>query len=199
MRSEIGRALRIARRAEGIRQVAVAARAGISQPHYSRIERGQADAGIPILGLLADSVGLELRVQLHPTRSPLVDAGHVRLTQRLMRLLPSTYVWQSEVPLPVPGDRRAIDAIIARPRLNIGFECETRLGDTQATCRRAALKQRDGHLAAIILVLSDTRHNRAAVRAEGATLRATFPLDSREILAALRAGRSPAGNGILFA
>lgn len=50
----------------------------------------------------------------------------------------------------------------------------------------------------MILVLPDTRHNRAAVAAAQATIRPAFPLDSRQVLAALRAGAAPAANGILF-
>jgi hypothetical protein len=50
----------------------------------------------------------------------------------------------------------------------------------------------------MILVFPDTAANRQAVEAAGPTLRPSFPLSSRAILAALRAGRIPTANGILF-
>jgi hypothetical protein len=48
-----------------------------------------------------------------------------------------------------------------------------------------------------ILLLRYTRHNRRIV-AESPELRRAFPLGSRQILTALRAGRDPGGDGILF-
>jgi hypothetical protein len=50
----------------------------------------------------------------------------------------------------------------------------------------------------MIIVLPDTAANRAALAAAAATLRPAFPLESRAILTALRAGQTPKANGILF-
>ena len=80
----------------------------------------------------------------------------------------------------------------------VGFELETRLADAQAVGRRVMLKRRDGGLAAIILVLADTRWNRATLAGSVPTLRSSFPLGGREILTALTAGEAPPENGILM-
>jgi hypothetical protein len=102
------------------------------------------------------------------------------------------------VPVPIAGDRRAIDSLIADPPLDTGFELETRLTDAQALVRRATLKQRDAGIACMILVFPDTAANRQAVEAAAPTLRSSFPLSSRASLTALRAGTTPTANGILF-
>ncbi len=47
-------------------------------------------------------------------------------------------------PLPIPGDRRAWDALVASGGRRAGCEAETHLGDIQALERKLALKLRDG-------------------------------------------------------
>jgi hypothetical protein len=103
----------------------------------------------------------------------------------------------TEVPLPLPGDQRAIDAMVRLGGRRVGFELETRLVDAQALVRRIALKQRDAGISSMVLVLADTRPNRAALAAAQETLRPTFPLPRREVIASLRAGRAPNANGIV--
>jgi hypothetical protein len=82
--------------------------------------------------------------------------------------------------------------------LGVGFELETRLMDAQALVRRLALKQRDAGLARMVLVLADTRTNRAALAAADGTLRSAFSLAKREVIASLRDGRAPNANGIVL-
>jgi hypothetical protein len=64
--------------------------------------------------------------------------------------------------------------------------------------RRLALKLRDGGVDVLILVVADTAWNRRVVREHREALRGQLPLDSRDVLAALRVGRLPAANGLLF-
>jgi hypothetical protein len=75
-------------------------------------------------------------------------------------------------------------------------EAETHLSDVQATERKIHLKQRDAGLPRAILLMRDSRHNRR-VLAESPGLRRAFPLGTRQILAALRAGRDPGADGIV--
>ena len=49
----------------------------------------------------------------------------------------------------------------------------------------------------MILLLADTHWNRELLRRQLPLLRQTFPLDTREVLTALAAGRDPGGNGIV--
>lgn len=164
------------------------------------MERGVGGASLPELATMAAVVGLDLVVQLFPGGAPVRDVAHVRLLERLRATVGATAAttWRTEVPLPAPGDQRAIDAMTLLGGAHIGFELETRLTDAQSVARRASLKQRDAGLDRMILVLADTRANRAALEASAATLRPAFPLDSRPVLAAMRTGAAPSANGILL-
>jgi hypothetical protein len=57
---------------------------------------------------------------------------------------------------------------------------------------------RDSGVDRLILLVWATRANRATLREIRESLRAEMPLDSRQILAALRAGRDPGQDGILL-
>ena len=196
--AEIGRAFRLARRSLGLSQRHVAELVGISQSVMSRLEAGRSTCSIGVLAMVGAVLGLDLVVGVHPGGTPVRDAGHIRVMTRLRTRLPRHFVLKSEVPVPIAGDRRAIDALIADPPLDTGFELETRLTDAQALVRRTILKQRDAGIGCLILVFPDTVANRQAVAAAAPTIRPSFPLTSRAILAALRAGRTPSANGILF-
>lgn len=198
MRADIGRALRLARISRGLSQELVARTSGISQSHLSAVELCQVDAGIGLLSTIAHVVGMRLSATLFPAGVPVRDAGHIRVTGRLRRLLPASFRWRTEVPLPQPGDPRSLDAIIVEPRIDAAFEIESKLVDAQALARRATLKLRDSTLKVMVLVLPDTAGNREAVRGAAATLRPSFPIGSRAILGALRKGQTPAASGILF-
>ena len=78
------------------------------------------------------------------------------------------------------------------------IEAETRPRDVQALERRLALKQRDGGVDWLILLLADTRHNRTFLAGPGSSLRARFPLDGRRALELLAAGVDPGQNAIIL-
>lgn len=196
--ANLGRAYRLARRAAGVTQQRLSELVGVSQGLMSRIERGAAHVDLLTHGAIAEVLGLRLSVAIYPAGSPVRDAGHVRLFMRLQARLPGHFRWRAEVPIPRPGDLRAIDAMITVPRLDVGFEVESRLMDAQALVRRVILKQRDAGLACVVLVFADTVANRDAVTGAAATLRASFPLEARTALAALRQGEVPTDNAILF-
>jgi hypothetical protein len=75
-------------------------------------------------------------------------------------------------------------------------EAETRLNDLQATERRARGKQRDLGLDRLILLVADTRHNRAVLEAHP-ELFERYPISTRACLLALRDGRDPGGDAIV--
>ncbi len=196
---EVGASLRAGRHAAGLNQRIVARRSGISQTRISRVERGVGNANLRELATVAAIVGLDLVVRLFPGGAPVRDVAHVRLLQRLRAAVApgAATNWQTEVPMPGPGDQRAVDAVAFVGDTRIGFELETRLTDAQATTRRSALKQRDAGLDRMILVLADTRANRDALAVAAPTLGAAFPLQTRAVVAALRAGHAPGANGII--
>jgi hypothetical protein len=105
--------------------------------------------------------------------------------------------WLLEVPVGSGVDLRAWDAEIRGPGWCAHVEAETRITDGQALLRNLSLKLRDGGRGPLILLVADTRSNRAALATLRPALRELLPLDARPILAALRAGRQPPGSGIV--
>jgi hypothetical protein len=133
-------------------------------------------------------VGLELSVRAYPAGSPLRDRAHAELLEKLRLRLHPSFRWRTEVPFPNPGDMRAWDALITAPGVRIGVEAETRPRDGQELERRLAMKHRDGGVDQLILLLADTRSNRAFLHDRRASLTALLPGTRRHALAAMAAG-----------
>jgi transcriptional regulator with XRE-family HTH domain len=198
LRRSLGAELRNARLAAGLSLADVSRAAGLSKAEVSRVERSLASwVSVETVSLVAVVVGLRPSIRLYPDGSSLRDSAHEALLARLRRELPGTLEWRVEVPLPIPGDRRAWDATIRAHGWWIAVEAETRIHDLQALERRLALKRRDGGEPCMILLINDTRPNRAALATARESLRAEFPLEAREILGALRAGRAPTAGGVV--
>jgi transcriptional regulator with XRE-family HTH domain len=188
-----------ARIALGLSQRTVAKAAGISRSQLGRLERGQLLA--PTIGLVcavARVLGLEVSLALFPAGTPVRDAAHLALLARFEALLGLLLRMRREVPLPIPGDRRAWDAAVMDDGGIAFTEGETHLGDMQALGRRVELKLRDDpRSAVVILVVARTRHNVQVLREQRESLRALLPLDGAAIARHLRAGRIPPASGII--
>jgi hypothetical protein len=104
----------------------------------------------------------------------------------------------AEVPLPNPGERRAWDLVLRLPRQIIGVEAETRVRDVQWLVRRMHARQRDGGAHVVVLVLADTRVNRALADEVRTALGPDWNTSPRTILRALRAGQSLPGCGVVL-
>lgn len=197
--AELGRELRQARHAAGLRQADVARASGVSASWISRVERGVApEVGLRQLSIIAAVVGLDLSVRAYPGGAPLRDEGHRQVLQRARGLLPAGAPWRTEVPFPQVGDARAWDAMTELWNLRVGIEAELRPDDLQALERRLGLKLRDGGVDRMILVLADTRHNRGLLRLAGEDLRGLFPLQGREAIAALSSSTDPGCNLLIL-
>ncbi len=171
----------------------------MSRSQYGRIERGEiASLTVEQACRAAAAVGLGISTSVWPDGDPVRDAGQQRLRGRLRDVMPAAATWQTEVPMPIPGDKRAWDAVATLGGRRAGCECEMRLTDMQAVERRLRLKLRDGNVDVLLLVVADTVANRRVLRLHREALRSLLPLDSREVLAALRAGRLPGANGIVI-
>jgi hypothetical protein len=142
-------------------------------------------------------VGLDLPLRVFPAGEPIRDKAQVDLLGRLRVRLAPNLTWRTEVPLPIPGDRRAWDAVIGGRGWAVMVDAESRLYDVQALTRRIALKSRDGGATIVVLLVADTRHNRSVLRLARADLAAVFPLRDRDVLEALEAGVRPAASGIV--
>jgi transcriptional regulator with XRE-family HTH domain len=131
----IGDELREARLSAGLSQRQVGASA-ISHTEVGRIERATASR-VPFvtLSLLGSVLGLDVSIRAYPDGEPIRDAAQIALLARLRALLPPTLTWRTEVPLEIPGDMRAWDAVIGGPAWRIPVDAESRLRDVQACTR----------------------------------------------------------------
>jgi hypothetical protein len=196
-RNEIGNEVRLARVGAAVSQRVAGARVGMSHSQFGRIERAElTDVTVNQLGRACSAVGLKLIMRAITIADPALDAGQLALLGRFRAVLPHGTRFQTEVPLPIPGDLRAWDGMAYLDR-NVAVEAETRPRDIQAVERRCALKARDGGIDIIVLLIADTAANRAMLDAHREDLRAMFPFDGRQILPELRAGRAPQASGIV--
>ena len=177
---------------------AAAAAVGIDFGMLSLIERHLTpNVTVRQLALACAAVGLDLRLRTYLAGDAPRDAAQLRLLNRFRMRLPSGSPWSTEVPLPIPGDLRAIDGWTHLETRTVGVEAETRLDDLQALERRTLLKKRDAALDVLILLVGDTGWNREVLSSHREDLRASFPLDTRAILAAISHGHAPTADGIV--
>jgi hypothetical protein len=147
----------------------------------------------------ASVLGLVLTSRLIPGPGRLRDAGQLRYLNAYREVVAGAgWRFQLEARVGASGDPRAIDLLLVRGRIRVAHEFVTRLRDVQAQVRPMLRKAEDARVDALVLVLADTRTNREAVAQAGGSLRELFPLGSRAVLAAIRAGRAPAADGLLF-
>ena len=199
LQAELGRELRDARIARGLRQVDVSRALRISRFQVSRLERGERDgAGLADLARHGAAVGLRLHARFYPAGGGLRDAAQLDLLRRLRARIGDRWTWTLEAPLNISGDLRAFDALLTRPGAPIAVEAITRLRDAQAQLRAATLKQRDGYVLRLVLLIKATQHNREALASAADVLATTFPLGTRATLKALSEGTDPGDNGIVL-
>jgi hypothetical protein len=170
---------------------------GVSHATVLRNERGYRGVPPTLLAKHAAAVGLRVRIKLYPEGEPIRDAGQVALIRRFREHVGERGRWTFEVPIPLPGDQRALDAVLTLPAGRIGMEFYTRLADVQAQLRTANLKKRDADLDRLVVVIQATRANRRAVREAGSVM-ADFPGSGRRLLTALVAGEMPTADGIII-
>jgi transcriptional regulator with XRE-family HTH domain len=197
-RIRAGEEIRAGRVAAGLSQRKLGALCGLSHTAVGRMERGETRRmSIDRLAVVAAVLGLEIRLSFYPSASPVRDEAHLALIARFRSRVSPQLRWRTEVPIPIPGDQRSADVVLDRPPGGAIVEAETRLNDIQALERRVGAKQRDMGLERVILLVSDTRHNRSVLE-HHPELRERFPVGTRAALLALREGRLPDGDAIVI-
>jgi hypothetical protein len=193
-----------ARLSRGTSYAAIGRALQLGSGQVARICRGRSpNVSIVRAAQVLEAVGLELSARAFPAGTPVRDAGQLALLARFRRRIHANLEWREEVPvveLATAGviDHRAWDAALDGPGVRVRVEAETHVGDVQALERRVALKQRDGAVPCVVLLLADTRHHRMLLEVAGDGLRAAFPVNQRSALAALRDGRTPKGNALVL-
>lgn len=192
--------LRQARIAAGLSQGFVADALGCSRQLIGAIEAGElGDIGAIQLARIGAVVGLDVPIHTFAAGSPLRDAGQLQILARFRATLGGAWSWRTEVPVSTdPRDRRAFDALLVHAPHRIAVEAISRLVDAQGQSRAILLKEAAAHIDRSVLVLADSRNNRRALVEAAPTLTPAFPLRSRAVLHALRAGQLPSANGIVL-
>lgn len=185
-----------ARRGAGLSREVVGRQAGLSRSALERLEAGTRRSTIQELASFGAAVGLDVRLRAFPAGDPIRDAGQQRLLGRLHGRCHPSLGWATEVAMAIEGDLRAWDAVIRGTGWTAGVEAETVLDDLQAVERRLGLKHRDGGVDLVILLVAETRRNRAALEAGPAAF-AHLSRDARSILAALGAGERPDSGALI--
>jgi transcriptional regulator with XRE-family HTH domain len=195
---EIGREIRIARHAAGMRQMDVARRIGTSKSHISRVENGRMlRLSISRLALIAAAVGLKPWLKLLPLGRRLLDKPQIELLGRFRRRLHPSWGWETEVPMPLATDLRSSDCRIRIPGCAILVEAYTRLSDWQAQTAAAERKKRDLGADRLIILIAATHANRRALAEASAVASGSFPLGTKATLLALSEGRDPGADAIV--
>ncbi|HET7167643.1 MAG TPA: helix-turn-helix domain-containing protein [Candidatus Limnocylindrales bacterium] len=197
-----GNDIRTARIAAGLTLSRVGSVVGLSASQVSRVERGLApNVSVQQLGRVGAVVGLDVRVRTYPGPDPIRDAAQNALLGRLRARIHPRLRFRTEVLVSIADDQRAWDAEIGGLAGDPGWlpvEAETRIHDLQAQTRRIAIKLRDSDHRSVLVVVADTRTNRAAIRVAWPSINELFPIPSRDALAALADGRRPGGSALVF-
>lgn len=197
--AEAARELRQARLSAGLTLRQVASVIGVGRTTVLRCEQGLFPGPHPaLLARHAAAVGLRARIKLYPGDGALRDAGQVALIRRFRERIGGVGRWAVEVPMPIPGDQRAVDAVLTLANGRIGLEFVIRLADCQAQLREAHLKQRDAGLERMLMVVKATHANRRALREAAPAIGESFPGTTRRLLMALAAGELPSTNGVIL-
>jgi transcriptional regulator with XRE-family HTH domain len=197
--SELTSEIRRARIDRGLDQSDVGRAVGLSAAQVSRIERGLTESvSVRHMAMLLAVVGLELSARAYPSDRPIRDTAHAALLDRLRKRLHPSLRLRFEVPMPGTGDPRAWDGLIVAQSWSEPVEAETRPTDLQALQRRLALKLRDSGFDCVLLVLLNSRHNRALVREFRSALADAFPVPGTRALELLAVGAHPGGSSVLL-
>ena len=202
--SELCRELETGRLDAGLSYAEIGRAVGISGPAVAHLCQGQVrEASVVRLAQLFAVVGMRLAAKPFPDGAPIRDRAHLALLERFRRRLHPSLYWRIEVPvveLSMAGaiDHRSWDGAVDGPSVSARVEAETHAYDAQALERRIRLKQRDGAVPVVVLLLSETRHHRTFLDGAGSGLRELFPVSQRTAMAALSRGRPPGGNAIVL-
>ncbi len=200
----VGAAIRAVRLRRRLRQVDLAASAGVSRMTVSRLERGHFGS-VTVDTVRAVAKALDIRIDLSARwragdLDRLLNARHSALHEQVARMFAGLPEWISEpeVSFAIYADRGVIDILAWHPRrrMLLVIELKTDIADVNELVgtidkkRRLAVQigtERGWNVAganvSVWLIVADSKTNRRRVEAHRSMLRAAFPTDGRSMAA----------------
>jgi transcriptional regulator with XRE-family HTH domain len=194
--------IRLARATSGLSRRAAAARAGVSCDTERRVEFGDPHVGVDALCAVGTAVGLDIVIRAYPSRpSSLRDSGQLALARLVCD--EAHAVWNAVLEVPAGDHGEATDIGLFGSQEILATEIERLMLDFQAQYRRGARKRdelarRHDRPVRFVLIVEDTRRNRAALAEHETFIRHSLPAGSREVLKALRTGQPLGRDGLLW-
>ena len=197
-RAAIGE-LATARISAGVSQATLARQLGINQSEVSRILGGKRNPTFIRLSELASLLGLQPALRLFRVTESLRDAGQQKLIARFRSVLSKAWHVAVEAPFPTLGDLRSWDLLLRLgSSFRVGVEAETRVRDIQELVRRIRQRELHGGVDVILIVLSDTAHNRALADDLRDALGDRYCATQGDLMEGLRAGRPLKSSGVIL-
>jgi hypothetical protein len=149
---------------------------------------------------MTEAVGLDFVIQTYPGLEPRMrDTGQLELAHVIAAMAAGS--WKVNLEVSAGDHGEAIDMVLWGADEIVAVEIERLILDTQAQLRRLALKRdwlaaRHRRPVRLVVVIEDTRRNRAAMAHHLSFLSRAFPAGSREVFSAIRAGREIGRDGL---
>lgn len=201
--AELAKEVRLARATLGMSRRQVARLAGISSSTLASVEAGKASVQVDTVASVCAAVGLRLWARAYPAKAPsLRDTGQLELVMAVTGQAHTA--WRSAMEHVVDAKSgRAADLILFGPEEIQHQEFERVLVDWQGQLRSGRVKQElfaEMHQRPVrfVLVVEDTRHNRAILEPHMGSIRAELPAGSREIWRSVRTGVPLGRDGLLW-
>ena len=152
---ELGDELRAGRHVLGVTQAEIGAALGISGQEVCRRELGRTRRMTGSqLAVHAAAVGLKLVVKLYPLGGGSATPRRHATSPPSSRASGRPWRVTLEAPVPIAGDLRAVDVLLASERARIAVEVITQAGRPPGTGASSQLKARDIGATRLILVIA---------------------------------------------
>lgn len=209
-----GEDIRRLRTDAGVSLADLGAVVGVNKSHLARIEGNQAQPSLEVLTAIGVALGADLSVRYFPGSGPqLHDPFQAPMLEALLRILDPRWRVELEVPIVKPA-RGVIDVVLHSETadVTIAMEVYSELRRLEQQIRWSAEKA-DGLAERIaeesrldrrptvcrLLVLRSTVATREIARVYRATLAATYPARTRDVVDALTTSTAPwPGSGIVW-
>jgi transcriptional regulator with XRE-family HTH domain len=216
LRQGIGSQIRTLRTDAHVSQRRLSDAAGMDQGYMSRIESGRCEPSLAALIAIADALGADLSVRLHPSTGPRIrDHIQARMVEALLETIDPSWHRLVEVPVRRPA-RGSIDVVLARapgPIIAVELHSELRRLEQQlrwASEKAASLPSAEAWTfltdgaerreISRLLVLRSTHLTRELARTFPTMLSAAYPARTEDAVAALTQPGEPwPGAAVLWA